>query len=498
MAPMSILEVRNITKEFPAVRALDDVTMEFAKGEVHGLVGENGAGKSTLMKILSGLEQPTSGGLCAAGVEFHLAGVREALDKGIAMIHQELNLVDDLTVAENIYLGREPVNRGVLDRAAMRRGASETLQRVGATFGPDARVGELRLADKQLVEIAKAVSCAASILIMDEPTAVLSDRESDSLFRLIDELKGQGLTIVYISHRLAEIERVCDRASVLRDGKLVATLTRGAFDPRALARLMVGRELGDFYPEIPPRPEGEPVFEVRGAHVPGAVETADLAVRAGEVVGLAGLVGSGRTELAEAIVGARRMTAGSMTLEGRPVRVGSVKRASRLGLAYVSEDRKGTGLVLEMDVVENITLASLRAFCRPLVSRRAELQAAERWKQDLGIRAGDLRAEVLFLSGGNQQKVSIAKWLQTRPKVLILDEPTRGVDVGAKHEIYTLIHQLAREGMACIVISSELPEIIGVCQRVVVMRQGRTVGELTGKEITEEAMMVLAAGVDAA
>ncbi|MCB8933518.1 MAG: sugar ABC transporter ATP-binding protein [Fimbriimonadaceae bacterium] len=495
---MSILEVRSITKEFPAVRALDDVSLAFEMGEVHGLVGENGAGKSTLMKILSGLEQPTAGSLLAAGVEFHLASVREALDKGIAMIHQELNLVDDLTVAENIFLGREPQRRGMLDRQAMRTESAKTLERVGAAFGPDARVGELRLADKQLVEIAKAVSCAASILIMDEPTAVLSDRESESLFRLIDELKGQGLTIVYISHRLAEIERVCDRASVLRDGKLVATLSRGSFDPRALAKLMVGRELGDFYPEIPPRPEGEPTLVVKGARVRGIVESADLEVRAGEVVGIAGLVGSGRTELAEAIVGARRLSEGTVTLAGQPVRTGSVKRASELGIAYVSEDRKGTGLVMEMDVVENITLASLRAFCKPLVSRKAELEAAERWKEDLGIRAGDMRAEVLFLSGGNQQKVSIAKWLQTKPRVLILDEPTRGVDVGAKHEIYTLIHQLAREGLAVVVISSELPEIIGVCQRVVVMRQGRTVGELVGPEITEEAMMVLAAGVDAA
>ena len=495
---MSVLEVREVIKQFPAVRALDGVSLVFEKAEVHGIVGENGAGKSTLMRILAGLDQPTAGGLVAAGVEFQLHGVRDALDKGIAMIHQELNLVDDLTAAENIFLGREPTRRGVLDRAQMRAETLEVLQRVGATFAPEARVGELRLADQQLVEIAKAVACAATLLIMDEPTSVLSDRESESLFKLIGELKGQGITIVYITHRLVEVERICDRVTVLRDGKLVSTLARGGFDQPTLARLMVGRELGDFYPAKPPVPGGEPVLEVRGVCVPGCLHDVDLAVRPGEIVGLAGLVGSGRTELAEAIVGARHRSAGEILVDGKPVRIRTVKHALANGIAYVSEDRKGIGLLLGMDVVENITLAHLRAFCRPLLARSAETAAAEKWRDALGIRVGDLHGDIEFLSGGNQQKVSIAKWLETQPRVLFLDEPTRGVDVGAKHEIYTLIHRLAAEGLACVVISSEMPEIIGVCQRVLVMREGRLVGELVGDAVTEEAIMLKAAGVEAA
>lgn len=495
---MSVLEVREVVKQFPAVRALDGVSLEFEHAEIHGIVGENGAGKSTLMKILAGLEQPTAGGLVAAGVEFQLHGVRDALHKGIAMIHQELNLVDELTVAENIFLGREPVKRGVLDREQMRAESQKVLARVGATFGPDVRLGELRLADQQLVEIAKAVACAATLLIMDEPTAVLSDREAESLFHLIFELKEQGIAVLYISHRLVEIERLCDRVTVLRDGQLVSTLSRGSFDQPTLARLMVGRELGDFYPEKPPVPTADPVLEVSGICVPGSLHDVGFSVRPGEILGLAGLVGSGRTELAEALVGARRRSAGAILIDGKPVRIRTVKHALAHGLAYVSEDRKGTGLVLGMDVVENVTLAHLKAFCGPLLSRNAELAAAEKWRDALGIRVGDLRADVSDLSGGNQQKVAIAKWLETQPRVLILDEPTRGVDVGAKHEIYTLIHKLAAEGLACVVISSEMPEIIGVCQRVLVMRDGRIAAELSGAEITEEAIMMKAAGVEAA
>lgn len=348
-----------------------------------------------------------------------------------------------------------------------------------------------------MVEIAKALSHEAKYLIMDEPTAVLTERETESLFRLIFELKAQGVGVIYISHRLAEVELLCDRVTVLRDGRLVATLERGSFDQVALAKLMVGRELGDFYP--PPRLSvlGEVLLSVTGAVVPGFVHGVDLSVRAGEIVGLAGLVGSGRTELCEAIVGARRLSAGSIEVGGVACSIPSVRDAVRRGLAYVSEDRKGMGLVLGMDVVENTTLASLRSFCKPLVSKKSERECADRWVKELDVRAGDLRADVLFLSGGNQQKVAVAKWLETKPRVLILDEPTRGVDVGAKREIYNLIQRLANEGMACVVISSELPEIVGVCERVVVMREGRVAGELVGDEISEEAIVLRAAGVAA-
>jgi ribose transport system ATP-binding protein len=358
-------------------------------------------------------------------------------------------------------------------------------------------VSSLSIAGKQLVEISKALSHEANVLIMDEPTAVLTERETESLFRLIGELKSQGVTVIYISHRLIEVELLCDRATVLRDGHLVATRVRGQFDQAELARLMVGRELGDFYPEKRTASYGEVLLRASGVEVPGFVQGGEIHVRAGEIVGLAGLIGSGRTELCEAIVGARRMSAGEVEVAGRRCGIGSVKQAARLGVAYVSEDRKGAGLVLGMDTVENTTLANLRKYCKPLISKGAERKATEAWVRELDVRAGDLRAEILYLSGGNQQKIAIAKWLETKPRVLILDEPTRGVDVGAKREIYSLIQRLADEGLACIVISSELPEIVGVCERVVVMREGRMTGELTGGQITEENIMLRAAGVAA-
>jgi ribose transport system ATP-binding protein len=491
------LEVQDVTMQFPAVRALDGVSLSFLPGEVHGVVGENGAGKSTLMKILSGVQQPTSGSVVLEGTPVRLHGVRHALELGIAMIHQELDVIDDLTVAENVFLGAEPRKGLVIDRALMRAKTAALLERVGAVFSPSVSVGELSIAGKQLVEIAKALSHEARYLIMDEPTAVLTERETEALFRLIGELRTQGVCVIYISHRLAEVELLCDRVSVLRDGQLVSTLARGSFDQVSLARLMVGRELGDFYPAKRSVPPGDVLLRVTGAVVPGFVHGVDFSVRAGEIVGLAGLVGSGRTELCEAIVGARRLSAGAVEVSGVACSVPSVRDAVRRGIAYVSEDRKATGLVLGMDVVENTTLASLRTFCRPLVSKKSERECAEKWVRELDVRAGDLRADVLYLSGGNQQKIAVAKRLETRPRVLILDEPTRGVDVGAKREIYNLIQRLADEGMACVVISSELPEIVGVCERVVVMREGRVTGELGGSEITEEAIMLRAAGVAA-
>ncbi len=494
---VSRLEVRDLTVQFPAVRALDGVSLSFEPGEVHGVVGENGAGKSTLMRVLSGIKAPTAGSVVVEGSAVRLHGVRHALSLGIAMIHQELDVIDDLSVAENVFLGSEPRRFGVIDRRVMAARTAALLKRVGASFAPTTLVGDLSIAGKQLVEIAKALSHDARVLIMDEPTAVLTDRETESLFNLIDELRSQGVTVIYISHRLVEVERLCDRVTVLRDGQLVSCLSRGSFDQAELARLMVGRELGDFYPPKRNFAPGDVALKVNGAKVSGFVDGVDFSVRSGEIVGLAGLIGSGRTELCEAIVGARRLEGGSIAVAGADCRVGSVREASRLGVAYVSEDRKGKGLILGMDVVENTTLANLRSYCRPLVSKGAERAATESWVKDLDVRAGDLRADVMFLSGGNQQKVAVAKWLETKPRVLILDEPTRGVDVGAKREIYALIQRLADAGTAVVVISSELPEVVGVCERVVVMREGRVAGELAGEEVTEENIMLRAAGVAA-
>jgi len=477
--------------EFPAVKALNGVSISFAEGEVHGIVGENGAGKSTLMRILSGVQQATSGQMLLNGQPVTLHGVKDALKRGIAMIHQELNLIDELTVAENVFLGRESTKSGMLDRAKMVQATEVYLEQVHAGFPATTKVADLSIAGKQLVEIAKAVASNASILIMDEPTAVLSDPEADSLFALIAKLKQQGTTVLYISHRLVEVCQICDRITVLRDGAWIETMDAKGATPASLANLMVGRSLQDFYPPKAPKPTGEPIFELID------VAGAGLAVRAGEVVGLAGLVGAGRTELAEAVIGTRPIGNGQVKINGEAIKIRSPKQAMKYGIAYVSEDRKGLGLHVSLSSVQNITMANLRDYGVFAINGKKEQDKAQTWKSDMDIRAGDLNAAVSSLSGGNQQKISISKWLEIQPKVLILDEPTRGVDVGAKREMYTIIQKLASEGMACIVISSELPEIIGLCHRALVMREGRIVGELEEEQLSEEAIMHLAAGVEA-
>ncbi|RYG23254.1 sugar ABC transporter ATP-binding protein [bacterium] len=493
---MPRLEIRNVMMEFPAVRALDGVSLSFAPGEVHGLVGENGAGKSTLMKILAGVQSPSSGEVELDGQVVHFGGVRDALRHGIAMIHQELNLVDELTVAENVFLGSEFRRGIVLDRDRMNAEAAELLRAVSASFPPTTRVRDLSIAGKQLVEVAKALAAHASILIMDEPTAVLSEPESEALFRLIADLKERGVTVIYISHRLAEVLRICDRITVLRDGALVRTFDTSP-TVEDLAANMVGRPLQDVYPAKSSQPEGAPLLEVQGLQVGDHVKEASFSVRKGEVLGIAGLVGAGRTELCEAIVGARPVTNGTIHIDGQPARIRHPKDALRYGLAYLSEDRKGLGLILDLSNIANVTLANLGAYASPILNKAKERESAERHRTELDIRARDLDAPTLFLSGGNQQKVALAKWLDAKPKVLILDEPTRGVDVGAKREIYALIHRFAEAGMACIVVSSEMPEIIGLCHRTLVMREGRIVGELSETEMTEPSILHLAAGVAA-
>jgi ribose transport system ATP-binding protein len=493
---MPRLEIHSVTKEFPAVRALDAVSLSFAEGEVHGLVGENGAGKSTLLKILAGVQPPTSGELLIDGSPVRFQGVRDALRHGIAMIHQELNLVDELTVAENVFLGHEPRRRAVLDRDRMNTETAKLLQSVNAAFLPTARVQDLSIAGKQLVEVAKALASNASILIMDEPTAVLGEPESEALFRLIAGLQSRGVTILYISHRLSEVVRVCDRITVLRDGRLIRTFDqtdRPAVED--LASQMVGRPLQDVYPSKSPAPEGKPLLEVSNLGVGNSVRNASFSVREGEVLGIAGLVGAGRTELCEAIVGARPLESGTIRIKDQDVDIRHPKDALRHGIAYLSEDRKGLGLILELSTLVNVTLANFGAYAKPFLNRKAERESAERHRADLDIRVGDLDAPTLLLSGGNQQKVALAKWLDARPRVLILDEPTRGVDVGAKREIYALIHRLAEAGMACIVVSSEMPEIIGLCHRTLVMREGHIVGELSEGDMTEPSIFHLAAGV---
>jgi ribose transport system ATP-binding protein len=488
------LAVREITKSFGAVHALRGVSLEFRPGEVHGIVGENGAGKSTLMKILAGVQPPDSGEILKNGRSVTFASVRAALESGVALIHQELNLVNDLNVAENVFLGREPQRGLLIDRRRQREETNALLRQVNSQASADDRVGDLPLAQQQLVEIAKAVSYQSEIIIMDEPTAVLGRQEAEALFTVIEQLRGQGKTIIYISHLLPEVIRICDRISVLRDGEYVTTIDASAATPTLLANTMVGRELGDFYPAKSAVPDSDTaLLEVSDLVATGATAIS-FRLRRGEILGIAGLVGAGRTELCEAIAGFRPRT-GNVAVDGRPVPGGSPTAAVDRGIAYVSEDRKGKGLILEMPIRENVTLAHLRAFGRVFLDKKKEAETAARWREQLSIKAIDLALPVSSLSGGNQQKVSIAKWLETQPAVLLLDEPTRGVDIGAKREIYDLIVDLAKAGLGCVVVSSEMPELLGICHRVLVMKDHRLAGELPASEMNEQRIMALAAGV---
>jgi len=494
-SPRGTIEVRELVKEFPGVRALDGVTLAFRAGEVHGVVGENGAGKSTLMKVLSGIEQPTSGTIAIDGEPVTLRSTMHAARLGVAMIHQELNLVDELTVADNIFLGREMSRFGWVASRTQRHASREILGRVNCNVEPTRRVGSLSIAQQQLVEIAKALATDARVLIMDEPTAVLSERETAALFGLIDRLKRSGVTVLYVSHHLEEVTRVCDQITVMRDGRLVTTLQAKEATPAALAALMVGRELSDFYPASRPW-QPEVALAVRGLSASPHVRDVSFELKRGEILGFAGLIGSGRTEMAEAIAGLRPRADGVVELNGVLVDARTPRAAVRAGLAYLSEDRKGRGLTIDMGLAENVTLVSLERYGRVVIGRAAEEAAAREHVARLRIRAAGLHQPVRYLSGGNQQKVAIAKWLETAPRVLILDEPTRGVDVGAKREIYDLIVELAASGTACVFISSELPELLGVCHRIAVMRAGRLVAILGAESASEEAIMRHAAGLE--
>ncbi len=489
--------MERLSKHFGPVRALDEVTLDFHRGEVHGLIGENGAGKSTVMHLLTGLLEPTAGTIRFEGRPVRLRGPAEAQRLGIAMVHQELNRVEALSVAANLFLGREPTRFGRIDHRRSEREARALLGRIGCTVDPRATVKRLSIAERQMVEIARALSLDARVLILDEPTAVLTQRETAGLFDLIGRLKAAGTTIIYISHRLPEVRRLCDRITVLRDGRLVTTLAgeeRRAADERQLANLMVGRPPGEHFPERP-RVDGPVVLEVDRLCSPGAVQEVSFSVRAGEILGFAGLVGAGRTELGEAIAGLREVGGGRVIVEGEPLPTNDPRAAVGRGVAYLSEDRRGRGLVLGMSIAANITLASLGRHGALRLDREAERRATARRVEQLNIKLGSPTDPVRTLSGGNQQKVVLAKWLETEPRVLILDEPTRGVDVGAKEEIYRLIRDLAAAGLACVLISSEMNELIGLAHRIAAMRGGRLVATLDGPTATERQIMAHAAGV---
>ncbi|MCC6728888.1 MAG: sugar ABC transporter ATP-binding protein [Chthonomonadales bacterium] len=486
----------HITKTYPGVRALEDVSLEVLPGEVHALMGENGAGKSTLMKILAGAQPRDSGEIRIDGRAVQIESPQQAMDLGISVIYQEFNLVPYLNAAENIFLGREPAARapGFVDFGRMYREAESIIGRLGVPIDARMPVSRLSIAQQQMVEIAKATSRRCRIIVMDEPSATLTEHELQSLFQLIRQLKADGVAIVYISHRLEEVFEICDRVTVLRDGHGIATHGIDELTRDDIIRLMVGRELTQMIPKEVAT-IGEPALEVRRLARKGVLHDVSLTVHRGEVVGLAGLVGAGRTELARAIFGADPIDGGTILVHGREVRVSSPQEAIRLGIGLVTEDRKAQGLVLGMAVRENITLANLRSLSRfSFISSTRERAAARRYVADLGVKTPTIEQTVQNLSGGNQQKVVLAKWLFTDSKVLLFDEPTRGIDVGAKTEIYQLMNRLTAAGVGILMISSELPEVLGMSDRILVMHGGRIAGELSRVEATQERIMQLATG----
>jgi ribose transport system ATP-binding protein len=494
--PTPALLMRGITKTYPGVVALQDVDFEVLPGEVHALVGENGAGKSTLMRILAGADTKDAGSVFLNGTEVHLDSPLSAMNLGISIIYQEFNLVPYMNAAENIFLGREPIGRlpGVIDFGRMYSDAQRIIDELGVKLDVRKPVGELSVAQQQMVEIAKATSKKCSIIAMDEPSATLTEHELENLFALIRKLKSEGVSIIYISHRLEEIFEIADRVTVLRDGQLVGVRSVAETNREDIIRMMVGRELKEIIPKVKAE-IGDVVLEVRGLSRRGIIKDISFSVRRGEILGLAGLVGAGRTEVARAIFGADSVDKGEILLDGEPVAIHSPRDAISLGIGLVTEDRKSLGLILGMTVRENISLANLGALSKMgFISCRNERDVADQYVADLLIKTPSIEQAVQNLSGGNQQKVVLAKWLFTKSRVLIFDEPTRGIDVGAKTEIYQLMNRLAENGNAIIMISSELPEILGMSDRIVVMHEGEIVGELSREEATQEKIMHLATG----
>jgi ribose transport system ATP-binding protein len=493
MTDAPILEMRNISKAFGGVQALRDVSFSCRKGKVHALLGENGAGKSTLIKILAGAYQADSGEIVFKGQRYAGFTAREAMATGISIIYQELNLVQFMTVAENIFLGREPRNRlGIIDTRRMAKESADLLNRVGIQLSPSAHIGDLTVANQQMVEIAKALSQNAGLIVMDEPSAILAGQELDSLFATIRSLVEQGVTIIYISHRLNEVFEIADDVTVLKDGQVVGAQPISEVTRARLIQMMVGRPLEEIFPRAT-RSRGTPALTATNVTTERLPHPASLTLYEGEILGLAGMVGAGRTEVARALFGADALRSGKILLKDTLIQPHSPKEAVEAGLALVPEDRKTQGLFLEQSIRSNITLSSLDKLTRfGVIQRGQETETIQRAQRELSINMASPELEAQYLSGGNQQKVVLAKWLQTSPSVIIFDEPTRGVDVGAKFEIYQLMRQLAERGVAILMISSELPEILGMSDRILVMHERQIVAELASDQASEERIIELA------
>lgn len=485
-----ILTLKNITKEFPGVKALDDVTINIERGTIHGLVGENGAGKSTLIKILAGIYQPNKGEIILDGKPCRFNSPIEARRAGISVVHQEIKLAEPLSVAENMFLGNVQLKNGLVDWKGMRRRAREIVEDLGMDIDINAQVSSLTVAKKQIVEIMHAINNNSRILIMDEPSAVLTDRELEVMFRIVKQLRDEGITIIYISHRLDEIFGLCSNVSVLRDGCHIDTIPVASVDRQGLINMMVGREMGQEYPKEVGNVGGT-ILEVKNLSR-GILQDISFEVKSGEVFGISGLVGAGRTELARAILGIDKPESGEVYVRGKKVHYRTFADAIRDGLGLIPEDRKLQGLVQIMSVKRNTTLVNMKRVLRAgVISSSLEETLSKEYADKLHVVTPSMKTEVQYLSGGNQQKVVIAKWLFQNSEILFLDEPTRGIDVGAKAEIYRLINRMAKEGKTIIMISSEMPELLGMCDRIMVMHEGHKMGELNAAEATQAKIMAL-------
>jgi len=489
-----VLALRDVQKAFGPVQILFDIDIELIPGEVHALIGENGAGKSTAMKIMSGYYEASGGTVELDGAPVTFTHSREAEKRGVTIIHQEFNLAPALSIRENIFLGHELKRGWLLDHKTMQARTQELLDRLETPLDPRTRTADIAVPEKQMVEIAKALSREARVLIMDEPTAALTTRETEVLFRQIERLRAQGTAILYTSHKLDEVAKIADRVTVMRDGRIVRTALRGEMNEDQMAEAMVGRELTDMFPAKRPAASAEAALEVSGFSLEGVVKDVSFRLGRGEILGFAGLVGSGRTELMEGLIGLRDAT-GSLRINGAETHIRNPEQAMDAGLVYLPEDRKEHGLILTLDMRRNLTLLVLKKFTRVLIDRKAEEAALDKAIEEFDIRAPSRDVLVGNMSGGNQQKVLLAKIMLAEPQIVIIDEPTRGIDVGTKQQFYTFIHRLAEAGHSVIVISSEMTEVIGLCDRVLVMRRGRIAGEVTGADVNEDVIVRLAMGL---